>query len=407
MAASSSRLIVTAGDTVYSYCFSSSASTLSMEAPGVHLESSFTLPWNNAPDFKRDMTSVAFLPDGGMDDTLLVASSDGTLECVELPSLGSPNGPVSIPEPERSLLYYVPGDPVQSLSATPSLVLSLSKSGCAKLNHISSYTADPIASTLNLGRKSWVAHLSTHSSSPYAAFGTSSRTPLVVHAVTETGLLPTPTSTLFGAKLPNSAVYGICETPPGAPWGASDQIIVSGWFDGVVRVHDLRSSARSDGGDTGAATPLSPVLSLWDPWSHEPVYAVAFGGGACAHAAAGGARHSLVAFWDVRAPPTPGAAGSGARRSHGWSVYAPGSEGSSSPVYGLHIESSRVFGTTQSRPFVLDFGPGVGPGTYDYVPVEEPRGGRWKAAAHAPTVTKYMHSRGVMDQWREPGTKSC
>jgi hypothetical protein len=37
----------------------------------------------------------------------------------------------------------------------------------------------------------------------------------------------------------------------------------------------------------------------------------------------------------------------------GWSVYAPGND--RSPVYTVILESSRLFGATESRPFVYDF----------------------------------------------------
>jgi hypothetical protein len=83
------------------------------------------------------------------------------------------------------------------------------------------------------------------------------------------------------------------------------------------------------------------VLTLANSWSIEPIYSVSSGGGAGSHIAAGSARHSLVSFWDVRSP------------AGGFSVHAPLND--PSPVYSLILESSRLFGVTQSRPFVLDF----------------------------------------------------
>jgi hypothetical protein len=50
--------------------------------------------------------------------------------------------------------------------------------------------------------------------------------------------------------------------PPASPWGASDQIIVSGWFEGLVCVHNMRASP-------------APMLTFADPWSLEPIYTVA------------------------------------------------------------------------------------------------------------------------------------
>jgi len=118
-------------------------------------------------------------------------------------------------------------------------------------------------------------------------------------------------------------------------------------------VHDMRSCRRNSA-VSGGPTPLRPMLTLRDPWSDEPIYSVSCGGGSSSFVAAGTARHSVVAFWDVRRP------------TEGWSVHAPGND--SSPVYSLILESSRLFGVTQSRPFVFDFGPGVTEETYPFIP---------------------------------------
>jgi hypothetical protein len=201
---------------------------------------------------------------------------------------------------------------------------------------------------IDLDTHAWSALLSTSASAPFAAFGTSSDTPLTIHAITPTSISATPTMTLRASQHQDdsalerpTAVYGIASAPPASPWGASDQIIVSGWFEGLVCVHDMRASP-------------APTLTFADPWSFEPIYTVACGGGGGAHIAAGSARHSVVAFWDVRAA-TPG-----------WSVHAPGND--VSPVYSIIMESSRLFGATQSRPFVYDFGPAVRPETYPSLP---------------------------------------
>jgi hypothetical protein len=223
----------------------------------------------------------------------------------------------------------------------------MSINGKAGLLNISSSTPS-VQHMIDLDTRAWSALLSTSASAPFAAFGTSSDTPLAIHAITPTSISTTPTMTLRASQHQDdsalerpAAVYGIASAPPASPWGASDQIIVSGWFEGLVCVHDMRASS-------------APTLTFADPWSFEPIYAVACGGGGGAHIAAGSARHSVVAFWDVRAA-TPG-----------WSVHAPGKD--VSPVYSIIMESSRLFGATQSRPFVYDFGPAVRPETYPSLP---------------------------------------
>jgi hypothetical protein len=178
-------------------------------------------------------------------------------------------------------------------------------------------------------------------------------------------------------------------------------------FDGTARVHDLRSDARmGEGPFHTTPAPLKPVLSFADPWSLEALYAIGAGGGAGAHIVGGTARHRLVALWDVRA---------GGKRIGGWSAYGPGdaSDAGSSPVYALHVERARVFATTQSRPFVIDFGPGVKEGTYDFVPqlslpmepsyARQRRGGGSKSVGRramgygTAQVTKYLHTDGRLN----------
>jgi WD40 repeat protein len=404
IAVNNSRLAVAAGETIYSYRFVAPRVSARLEAPRVHFECSFKL--ESPPGLARDVTSISFLPDGGLDRTLCVGYADGLLERISIPIVDASKENARLGLLDRAVYGIHSGELVQSLVVNNSHLLALSASGTATLIPLSTAEDLVTASTVHLAAKSWAALLTpTH-----ALFGTSSPTPLAAHSLLSTGLSSSPNAILSpGPKAnPRSPVYDICGTPPGAPWGASDAIVVSGWFDGLVRVHDLRSSSRlSKDTTTEIPSALKPVMHFWDPWSYEPIYAVAFGGGACAHVAAGSARHSLVAFWDVRAATTvtshtlSGAAkaGKNARRSSGWSVYAPGSE-SSSPVYALHMESSRVFGATQSAPFVLDFGPGVGPGTYDALPpIQEQRGGSWgnpgrKGDAFSGKVIKYYHSSG-------------
>jgi len=120
---------------------------------------------------------------------------------------------------------------------------------------------------------------------------------------------------------------------------------------------------------------------LCDPWSFEPIYTVSCGGGSSSHIAAGSARHSVVSFWDVRSPKL------------GWSVHAPGND--PSPVYKIILESSRLFGATESRSFVYDFGPGVTEDTYPRLQ-EGIRGLRPKKGSNGVSfyVTKYYHSSG-------------
>lgn len=344
LAINRSRLLVGAGNTISSYAFTSSKAS---DAPGIVFEGAFTT--SQRLQAHRDITSMAAVEDGGEDRTLYVGFADGALERIILP-ISQPslqNQPSQIDNSCRERNYFHADDIVESVSSDGSYVLSLSAGGTAVFVNLSS--TEPTPELLELDSRGWSTHLSAHSSTPYAVFGASSADPLTVHEIRPSGLSPTPfailTSAVQSERPRQSAVYGIAGAPPSSPWGHSDQIVVSGWYDGPVRVHDLRSSKRTPSGDPCCPAALLPVLSVCDPWLFEPNYSVSCGGGASSHIAAGTARHSVVALWDVR------------NTSAGWSVHAPGND--SSPVYSVILESSRLFGATQSRPFVLDFGPDV------------------------------------------------
>ena len=348
MSISSSRLIVGAGSNIYSYSFGSSNN--SSASPPIISEGSVSLIDHR--DQPRNITALTFVEDGGLDSTLDVAFQDGAIERVILTSVGK-----ELMTKERTKTILMPNnDFVESISCESNITLSLSSNGYVRLSNSSGDM-----SLIELKSRSWASQLCLQSSTPYAVFGTSSTTPLTIHELTEGQLSSNPTVILHTSKasggtvdlplevdkLPSSAVYGIARGPLNSPWGASPQIVVSGWYDGQVRCYDLRAScsrisSKSNPSLSSSRSLLRPVLSLLDKWSYEPIYSVACGGGSAAHIAAGTARHSVVSFWDVRSP-----------RTSGWSIHGPGND--PSPVYSVVLESSRFFGVTQSRPFVYDF----------------------------------------------------
>ncbi|KAI6106333.1 hypothetical protein EDD16DRAFT_191996 [Pisolithus croceorrhizus] len=353
LAVSSSRLLVAAGGIIYSYAIhhpfaegygtrftydGSYAFTLGSRMPG------------------RDITSMVFIDDGGENRTVNIGFVDGCAERFDLPPHDSSNWRqrISLKRVPDKALHFHAGYAVESISYSRSSFLSLSSCGSVALTDLSSASAT--TTTLHLGIRSWSSHLCMTASTPYAAFGvtcTASPAPLFLHYILPSGFSPTASLALDSPHQRPSAVYGITKPPPCSPLGASDQIVVSGWYDGAVRVHDLRTPEQATSAIGGPAS-LKPVLTLQDPWSLEPVYCVSCGGGSASFVAAGTARYSVVAFWDVRQP------------TKGWSVHAPGDD--ASPVYSLILESSRLFGATQSRSFVYDFGPGVTMDTYPSVP---------------------------------------
>lgn len=373
LAINESRLFVAAGNMLYSYAFMPSENEGA--APGISFETSHQLTPRDAP--RNDITSIACAPDDGADRTLFVGFEHGELERVQVPPCNPGQLDLPIDASFRTPLHHhhLSGELIEALTFSGNSLLSLSMNGKAGLFDFSTPIPSGPPHTIDLDTRAWSALLSTSASTPFAAFGTSSDTPLTIHAITPTSISPTPTATLRASQKRDedssdlerpTAVYGIASAPDASPWGASDQIIVSGWFDGLVRVHDMRAS-------------YAPTLAFADPWSFEPIYAVACGGGGGTHIAAGSARHSVVAFWDVRA-------------TRGWSVHAPGND--VSPVYSIILESSRLFGATQSRPFVYDFGPCVRPETYPPLPSTRGNDGLsfkkgWDRVGFY--VTKYNH----------------
>ncbi|KAL4073078.1 hypothetical protein V8B97DRAFT_1869364 [Scleroderma yunnanense] len=356
IAVSFSRLLVAAGVVVYSYGIRASFT----EGHGTRLVYEGSYSFTLGPGLpERDVTSIAFLSDGTGDRTVSIGFEDGCVEQFYLPPHRASTWRQRIivgRVPSKALHYH--DKDVVSLSSSLNSLLSFSSWGSVAFSDLSSPSAS--LSTLQLGVRSWSSHLCMMASSPYAVFGitcTTHPTPLLLHHIIPSGILSTASLLLDSPRHRPSAVYGIAKTPPSSPLGSPDQIIVSGWYDGAVRVHDLR--AGEGAASSGQGTTLNPVLTLQDPWSPEPVYCVSCGGGSASFVAAGTARYSVVAFWDVRRP------------TKGWSVHAPGND--SSPVYSLVLESSRLFAATQSRSFVYDFGPGVTKDTYPSIPATDNR----------------------------------
>ncbi|KAF8464760.1 hypothetical protein JB92DRAFT_3136146 [Gautieria morchelliformis] len=341
MAISSSRLVVAAGNTLYCYKFTPPTSRHS-EAPRVIFEYVVTFP----KDARRDISGIAFEHDG---QGVILSSFHGALGRISLPQSSSRKH-WSVRAPD--LLYFQrQGRPIRSMSVASNTVLTIDSVGLASMYSL----ADPDRSLLSsfavggsLPATGWATHLSLRSSSGFAVFGTSSATPLVAHGVTESGISAYPQAILSLSGKPSTtairrAVYSITGTSPRTfPWASSsDQIIISGWYHGIISLHDLRCPAHSD--SLGRGPILPPVQTMKDPLMLSPIYSLSSAG---AHIAAGSARSSVVHLYDVRSPKT------------GWSIYLPQEYGrpTSSPVYSCLLESTRLWAATESRPFVVDFG---------------------------------------------------
>ncbi|KZS93632.1 hypothetical protein SISNIDRAFT_485250 [Sistotremastrum niveocremeum HHB9708] len=295
-----------------------------------------------------DVTGLGCVEPGlvGIPDSIVVTQGDGSLREVELPSniyQPPPDKPCDAVLRTRSPSQS--SGSIQSMSSYRSNSLTLSSTGMAYLYGGSIFDTSP--STVQISRaKGW----STHLTSSWAALGTSSPTPLTICSVTPSGLSSHPIAGLHRsvdhlalpaqASASPSAVYGITSPPIGFPAGSPDQIVVSAWFDGKVRLHDLRDGSPK------------PSLVMKDPWTAtDAKYCVSVGGGASAQVVAGSSFHSVVCVWDVRSPD-----------KSGWSLHAPGND--RSPVYSLILEGSRMWCATESRVCVFDFDPDAIVGLY-------------------------------------------
>lgn len=333
LAISDSRLVVTSRTYVDSYAFH--APQIPTHSPQIRREA--TLEFGGDGAVADVITSVASAHDqDGAEFYIGLASGNIARISINI----SDSGTLHLPTSTEAIHS---GDSVLALSSKADVLLGVSQNGTATVS------SSGFVETLDLKTRAWACHLSTN----HATFGLTSKAPLIVHTILPSGIskqpiyILDPTSQDTHSK---SAVFGVCGTPPSATWG-SDQVLVSGWYNGSVNIHDLRASIRLRNFSSSSSVPhLLPVLTFAEP-SVDPIYCVATGGGSFNYIAAGLARHGVVAFWDIRG-----------RRSTGWSVYAPGND--SSPVYSVVLESSRLFGVNQARPFVYDFGPGIVEDTY-------------------------------------------
>lgn len=364
LAISDSRLVVASRTQVDSYTFHTPQ--IPTHSPQIRREASLEL--GGGVVTADVITSIAPVHDRDGAE-FYVGLASGNIARVSISTNGS--GTLHLP---TQIEVIRSGDSVLALSSRRDALLGISQNGVATLSDMRS------VETLDLKTRSWACHLSAK----HATFGLTSKTPLIVHTIQPSGISKQPTYILNPNSQDthsNSAVFGVCGAPPSTTWG-SDQVLVSGWYNGSVNIHDLRTSTHlCNLSPTSSAPHLRPVLTFVEP-SVDPIYCVATGGGSSNYIAAGLARHGMIAFWDIRG-----------RRSAGWSVYAPGNN--PSPVYSVVLESSRLFGVSQARPFVYDFGPSVAEDTYPSFPLSRAEARALKKQGDSPGyyVTTWRHSQ--------------
>jgi hypothetical protein len=256
--------------------------------------------------------------------------------------------------------------------------------------------------TFSIGSRPWSSHLSLGGSQPYVVVGSSGLQPLNVYPLVEGGAFDpasrrrnvsvTPAKSLVGARV-KSAVYDIVSPPPDMANPFSNNpssILLSAWFDGRARIHDLRASGMgslASGADTddSASMRSRPVMEMFDPWLQSSLYSCAWTGPG--NIATGSSRHGMVSLFDTRMLIESRHSLSATRAENtrqafdqplledststnvdmlrwhrgGYSAYSPGRP--ESPVYSLKGEGGRLWGVTDRRAFAYTFDvEGDGPG---------------------------------------------
>ncbi len=278
------------------------------------------------PTARDDITGLFKLPSG----QYIISTIRGNLLRFALPP---PTGEAYTYRSSRAVNtahYPHPGNnAIETLSGDGSTILSAAHDGLISLFSASSPWIPP--NTTQISDRPWSSLLSMNGSSPFAAIGTTSINPLQLYPILPTGI-DTTSPTILSGPTKRSAVYSIANPPHTMtmPYTNSpSSLLLSAWFDGHARLHDLRSPSRS-----GA------VMEWSDPWSDTSLYSVTFAGMGCVVGGAG--RHGLIHLWDPRMG-----------HKSGWSAFVPGRP--ESPTYDLKGEGSRVWGVSSNSAFVLSF----------------------------------------------------
>ncbi|KAK9895272.1 hypothetical protein P389DRAFT_197334 [Cystobasidium minutum MCA 4210] len=337
----SSRLIVAGGTTLSTFTFPGHAAKPVEEVhirPSFHRDSQGRLynDWiGRTPT--DDITSISCIEGTG---EFILAHVSGLLQKCKIETSSYDDRRPFL----RSICRYGNSKRIiQAVSASKSgLIASVAShsGGTISLYRSNSPWQDPI--TWRTKHKPWSLLLDPSGSRPrWLALGESGHTPCRLYELHQDGTPVDVNSpiTLLGNNI-STAVYDFASPPSSgsSPLGDPSHTIVSGWYDGTVRIHDLRRPSRQ------------PTLTMYDPFADVPVYSVACGGGAGCTIAAGTARHGLVRTWDVRKAKHDVKAGT--------SIFGPGKD--SSPVYSLEMEHDRLFGVTDRRAWMMTFGYSAG-----------------------------------------------
>jgi len=342
---------------------------------------------------KSALDDITALTEGGRAGEIIVARVSGAVQRLKVVDLGGRGRPIVLEETTR---YSVPhsdrarpgSTAVQALDSTSNVLVSASTTRLRPPNprEVALDENDSLAHTLMkraapkrhqvsvhsivspwqspavipLSSKPWAVQLAPSSSPSWLAIGQSGTSPLTLVQLDSTGSPVPSSSTSLAQTSKSTSVYSL--TTPSldcSPFLRPDQTLIAAFFDSTTRIYDFRipTSPTSSSALTTVSnwndddTPSNEILRLCDPWSDDPSYSVSSGGPLGAYIAVGSARNSAVRIFDIRNPSRS----TTSKNSSSRGITAFGPRGDRSPVYGLSIENSRIWGVTEKSGFVFNF----------------------------------------------------
>ncbi|GAB7365941.1 hypothetical protein MBLNU230_g7269t1 [Neophaeotheca triangularis] len=282
----------------------------------------------SAVEGRDDITALhllrepARMPSQDMDpegEFVVMGTANGDLQLIHLPSGEHGAGDVET-------FFTTQGRPIRSSSLlqpeyeNPTLAAALGDSKVAlysvdsnqsKVAPMSEVEALPATHSATNGASNGTASKSTRVwsttflSPQRLAVGVGpSQEPLQIHDITPTGISPKPVRRFSFTDRPNalddrsdeiapngilrrptSSVYPTAPLPPSNSASSSDSVFLSGGYDGIVRLHDLRS-------------PSNHEQKYSDPVDDAPIYSLLTRGRETL--IAGSSRHSILKLFDLR-----------------------------------------------------------------------------------------------------------
>ncbi|KAK4054304.1 hypothetical protein OIO90_003537 [Microbotryomycetes sp. JL221] len=209
--------------------------------------------------------------------------------------------------------------------------------------------------------KVWSIHLNKN----WLALGSTSIKPLTLYMIDETGTIQQnqftkPWLSSREEIETKTSIYSI-STPDessSTPLLRPNSTLLTGCYDGHVRIFDLRCQSLNEGGGFGKL-----ILDLKDPWSQDANYSVSTFGVQGSGIVSGTSRNSAIRIWDIRMSNKLDKRhldikddidnNSAFETNNGKTMFLPSKD--RSPVYSVVGELSKIYAATDRRLCSVDF----------------------------------------------------